>query len=61
VLFEEYPIKPAPLWRGLYFVGTGHHPGFVKDLFVRFLPQDQPLAHGIAAASEKHSNSGNGR
>jgi type VI secretion system protein ImpL len=43
-LFEENVLQRRIPWRGLFFVSTipGRH--FLTDLFVKFLPADQPLA-----------------
>jgi type VI secretion system protein ImpL len=38
----------SPRWRGLYFTAApsnGNGGAFAQDLFTRFLPTDQPLAH----------------
>ncbi len=38
----------SPRWRGLYFTAApsnGNGGAFARDLFTRFLPTDQPLAH----------------
>ena len=47
-MFEESRGRRSPYWRGLYLTGVQAEggPAFVADLFQRFLPADQPLAHG---------------
>lgn len=47
-MFEESRGRRSPYWRGLYLTGVQADGGaaFVSDLFQRFLPADQPLAHG---------------
>lgn len=47
-MFEERRGRRSPHWRGLYLTGAQADAGgaFVADLFQRFLPADQPLAHG---------------
>jgi type VI secretion system protein ImpL len=47
-MFEESRGRRSPYWRGLYLTGAQAETGaaFVSDLFQRFLPADQPLAHG---------------
>lgn len=47
-MFEERRGRRSPYWRGLYLTGVQADGGaaFVSDLFQRFLPADQPLAHG---------------
>ena len=47
-MFEESRGRRSPYWRGLYLTGVQAEGGaaFVSDLFQRFLPADQPLAHG---------------
>lgn len=47
-MFEESRGRRSPYWRGLYLTGVQTDTGaaFVSDLFQRFLPADQPLAHG---------------
>jgi len=46
-IFEEPGGRHPPHWRGLYLTGVQPEAGgiFVSDLFKRFLPADQPLAH----------------
>jgi type VI secretion system protein ImpL len=43
-LFDNNTATRPPLWRGVYLTGTGT---FITDLFRRFLPADQPLAHAL--------------
>ena len=48
-MFEESRGRRSPYWRGLYLTGAqadDSGPAFMSDLFQRFLPADQPLAHG---------------
>ena len=48
VLFGYGDGPRSPRWRGLYFTATppdGHAGAFAQDLFTRFFPSDQPLAH----------------
>jgi type VI secretion system protein ImpL len=46
-VFDERQGERSLHWRGIYFTGVQPDIGgaFVSDLFRRFLPQDQPLAH----------------
>jgi type VI secretion system protein ImpL len=44
-LLEETPALRQVAWRGLFFTGVKSRAAFVADLFLRFLPADQPLAH----------------
>lgn len=44
VLIEDNPFQYAPKLRGIYFIGSDPEPAYINDLFVRFLPSDQPLA-----------------
>jgi type VI secretion system protein ImpL len=44
----------SPRWRGLYFTAApsnGNGGAFAQDLFTRFLPTDQPLAHSKRPAA----------
>ena len=46
-MFEDRRGRRPPRWRGLYMTAVKPEGGgaFVSDLFGRFLPSDQPLAH----------------
>ena len=46
-MFEDRRGRRPPRWRGLYMTAVKPEAGgaFVSDLFGRFLPGDQPLAH----------------
>ena len=45
-LVADNPFSHQPKLRGIYFVASGGDaPAFVRDVFTRFLPSDQPLAN----------------
>lgn len=43
-LFEENVLQRRIPWRGLFFTAGASGKGFIADLFLKFLPADQPLA-----------------